>query len=263
MKYTKYDKFIDESYPKERQAVYEKLKKELGLPDDFDSPAESRSVTAVQKPASRWHVLLKKPARLIACISAMAVVCLAIILPFITYGDDLQATTPNPGQTTPPTLTSTDRFYKVEECKEIGITYSLKEYSELNSLSLLYVNWYDMAEIKTSLHVDSQDQADVVYFEEILVHKGTGSIVELYITDVNTKVDKVENYKKGCLNSYIVKRPIIKVFWGADALENGEYHVYKAYFTFGKYDYAVVLRYPVDENSIFDLIDSMLPINRK
>ena len=259
MKYTKYDKLIDESYPEERQAVYEKLKKELGLPDDTVAPAESRSAdTAAEKPASKWRIFLKKPACLAACISAaIAVVCLAIILPFTLNGGGLQTVTP------PSTQAPSDRFCKAAACKEIELNYSLKEYSYRNSLSILYVNWYDIAEIKTSLHVDNEDQTDIVYFEEVLIHKGTGSIVELYITDVKTKIDRVEDYRKYCNSIYVIRDPNVAVRWGFDSDEKGEDCTYMAFFTYNKYRYTLVLRYPMDENSIFELVDSMLPKNKK
>lgn len=265
MKYTKYDKLIDESYPEERQAVYEKLKKELGLPDDTVAPAESRSAdTAAEKPASKWRIFLKKPACLAACVSAAtAVVCLAIILPFTLNNDGgLQATMPNPTPNPPQTSVTTDRFIKAEECEEIEIEYSIKEYSELNNLSLLYIDWYDMAEFKTSLHVDNEDSTDIAYFEEIMMHKGTGAIVELYITDLRTAVDKVEEYKKSTRYAYVTKYPYTTVFWGVGSVNKWEPYRYQAFFKYENYIYTLVLKYTLDENEIFDLIDSMLPKKR-
>ena len=268
MKYTKYDKLIDESYPEKRQAVYERLKKELNLPDAPVAPAQSRrAANAAKKPAekksaSKWRTFFKHPARLAACLSAaMAVFCLAIILPFTLNGSGSPATTPTPP--TAPTPPTNDRFCKVESCNEINLCYSLKEYSARNKLSLLYIDWYDIADIQTSLHVDKRDQTDIVFLEEVLMHKGTGSIAELYITDLHTQVDKVEDYRKECNHVYIARYSYAVVFWGSDTAENGEPYTYTAYFTFGKYRYTVVLRYPMNENSIFELIDSMLPKIRR
>ena len=263
MKDKQFLKIIEHTYPVQKQAMYEDLKKELNLPDDTAAPAESCSV-AVQKPASKWHNFFKKPARLAACISAAtAVVCLAIILPFTLNNDGgLQDTTPNPTPNPPQTSASTDRFIKAEECEEIEIEYSIKEYSELNNLSLLYVDWYDIAESKTSLHVDNEDHTDIVYFEEIMMHKGTGAIVELYITDLRTAVDKVEAYKKSTKYAYVTKYPYTTVFWGFNMLKNGERYMYEAFFKYENYIYTLVLKYSMDENEIFELIDSMLPKKR-
>ena len=266
MRYTKYDKLIDESYPEERRAVYEKLKKQLGLPDALDAPAESRSKAPAEsrsatpeKAISKWRtsfkIFLKKPARLIACIStAVAVACLAIILPFTLNQGNVPSVTPTP--------TRRERYCYAASCQQIELKYSLKEYSELNKRSLLYIDWYDVADIKTSVHVANDDLTDIVYYEEILKHRGTGSLAELYITDLQTCVDKVEAYKNECKYVYVI-RPSIKVFLGSDTVENGEHEIYEAYFTYGRYEYVIVLRYPMDKNSIFELVNSVLKINKR
>lgn len=252
MKYTKYDKLIDESYPEKRQAVYERLKKELNLPDAPVAPAQSRrAANAEKKPAGKWRTFFKHPARLAACLSAaMAVFCLAIILPFTLKGSGSQtATTP----------TAEDRFCQAAACKEIELSYSLKEYSARNRLSLLYVDWYDVAEIKTSLHVDNEDSTDIVFYQEILRHKYTGSIVELYVTDLHTNVDIFKSYSKVC--KYLYKKlPRSLICWGYVTSENGEIYTYQSWFSYGGYIYFVKLMYPMDENSIFELLDSMLPV---
>ena len=284
MKYDEFHKLIEEQNPEKKQFLFKCAMDGLSLPVESMN-AESRSATAetqcgapaagvsaAQKPKNKRRTsfkrFFKQPVRLAAYISAaVAVACLAIILPFTLKGSGSQTATTNPS-TTPE-----DRFCVAASCKEIELRYSLKEYSARNHLSLLYVDWYAKAEIKTSLHVDNEDQTDIVYYEEILKHKGTGSIAELYITDLHTKVDRVEDYKKVCEYSYIIERPVgnsnilklpvAKVYWGSDTYENGEYNTYIANFTFGKYEYTLVLRYAMDENSIFELIESMLPWNRK
>ncbi|MCH5147482.1 MAG: hypothetical protein J1F61_05730 [Clostridiales bacterium] len=277
MKSKEFEKIIDSSYNKEMQAIYDNLKKKLNVPDDsVSAPAEIRNtespsaVTAAakqaakpaQKPASKrrqsFKNFFKQPARLAACVSAaVAIVCVAIMLPFtLKGGNGLQATTPSTSDN--PSITD-DRFCAAATCKEIELSYSLKEYSARNNLSLLYVDWYDKAEIKTSLHVNKEDSNDIVYYEEILKHKSRGSIVELYITDTRTRVDKVEFYKKDCRYVYFTKRPNVFVAWGYDTNEKGEHDTYTAILPYGNRIYVLVLRYPIYENDIFELIDSMLP----
>lgn len=262
MKDKQFQKLIEHSYPEKKQAMYDDLKKQLNLPDDaLEVTATAAESTQNQKPASKWRNFFKSPARLAACVSAaLAVACLAIILPFtLNRGNGLQATTP-------PSISddSEERLVAAAACKEIKLDYSLKEYSTRNDLSLFYIDRYDIADIITSLYVDEKDQTDIVYYEEILIHKGTGSIAELYITDTRTKVDKIQDYKMGCTKlykAYIVKANYVNVLWGTDTfISGGRTHTYyKAYFNYGNYQYVVALRYPVDENEIFDLIDSMVP----
>ena len=258
MKDKQFLNIIERAYPVRKQAMYEDLKRELNLPD-ITLDSVKKPVTA--KPAGKWRNnfknFFKTPARLAACISmAVAVICLAIVLPVTLNQSGLQPANP--------TQTQKERYCYAASCREDRLSYTLKEYSELNKLSLLYVDWYGVAEIKTSLHVDKRNRSDVIFYQEILMHNGIGSIVELYITDAHTKVDVVEEYKKTCGRVYVIKQSNVqpynvRVFWGTETAENGGSYTYKAYFTYEKYIYTVVLRYPMDGNDIFELIDSMLP----
>ena len=277
MKYDEFHKLIEEQNPEKKQFLFKCAMDGLSLPIESMN-AESRSATAetqcgapaagvsaAQKPKNKRRTsfkrFFKQPARLAACISAaVAVACLAIILPFTLNGSGSQTATTNPS-TTPE-----DRFCVAASCKEIELNQTLKDYSELNNLSLLYVDWYGKAEVKTSLHVDNEDQTDIVYYEEILEHKYTGSIVELYITDPFTRVDKIFNYWKGCKNIYTVytsKNNYTQVMWCFDRVFPWGPYECRAWFRYGKYTYTVVLRYPIDENDFFELIDTMLPKNRR
>lgn len=261
MKDKQFRNLIENAYPVQKQAMYEDLKRELNLPDGdaVFAPAECVSVAlvessgaAIQKPASRWRTFFKKPARLAACLSMVAAfVCLAIILPFTLNQGGVQPETPP--------IISEDRYVEAVACKEIKLDYSLKEYSERNDLQLLYVNWYDVADAVTSLNVDKEDQTDIVFYHEILQHKYTGSIVELYINNLHTRVDIILDYYKLFKYDYVSKPSYVSVAWGYDTVENGEHYTYVAGFKYGNYRYTLVLRYPIDDNDIFELIDSVVP----
>ena len=254
MKYEEFDKLIEEQNRPKKQERLQRIKERLSYIAESVNAAEKQA----QKPASKWRTsfknFFKTPARLAACISAaVAVACLAIILPFtLGSGNGPQTATTNPP------ATPQDRYCIAATCKEIELSYSLKEYSTRNNLSLLYVDWYDKAEIKTSVHVNKEDSTDIIYYQEILEHK-RGSIVELYITDAHTKVDKFVEYTKICRHHY-GENSRYGVYWGIDRVVNGSPYSYKAWFMHDEYNYFIELIYPVTENDIFELIDSMLSI---
>ena len=259
MKYDEFHKLIEEPNTEKKQALFNKAMEGLALPVEIQCVASAAE--PVKKPAGKRRIkhFFKQPARLAACVSlATAVVCLAIILPFALNNDDgLQAATPTP--TPPQVSTTTDRFVKIEDCEEVELKYSLKEYCESNGLSLLYVDWYDKAEIKTSMHVNKENSFDIVFYQEILKHR-RGSIIDLYITDLHTHVDRFDEYTKLCKNHYVKNLPKVqvKVVWGVDGVLNGEPYAYKAWFKYGEYLYFINLMYPMTENDIFEVIDSML-----
>ena len=265
MKYEEFDKLVEEPNPEKKQALFNCLIERLPYPAEIwntESPSAATTATAAEKPAekpaSKWRSsfknFFKQPARLAACVSAaVAVACLAVILPFTLNGGSGSQTA-----TTDPSTTPEDRFCAAAACKEIELKYSLKEYSASNNLSLLYVDWYDVADIKTSLHVNKEDSTDIIYYQEILEHKHTGSIVELYVTDAHTKVDKFVEYAKICRQHY-GESFNYGIYWGIDRVVNGSPYSYKAWFRHDEYNYFIELIYPMTENDIFELIDSMLP----
>ena len=239
MNYDKFHKLLEEPNAEKKQVLFERAMEGLSLP--------------VQRPASNRRRSIKnfkRPARLAACISmAVAVACLAIILPFAV----------NQGGVQPATPIQEERYVEAAACNEIKLDYSLKVYSERNDLYLLYVNWYDVADVITSLNVDKKDKTDIVFYHETLMHKGTGSIVEFYISDTRTHVDITDEYRKLCKGRYITVNPRVNVFWGYDTAENGKHYTYVADFIYEKFHYTLVLKYPMYENDIFDLIDSVVP----
>ena len=278
MKSKEFEKFIDSSYNNEVQAIYDNLKKKLNVPDDsVPAPAEIRnsvspSATAKQdrqSPASKrlasFKNFFKKPARLAACVSmAVAVACLAIILPFtLNNRNDLPAVTP-PSVSDDPS-NQKERYCAAAACRQMELKYTLKEYSARHALSLLYVDWYDVAAIKTSMYVNKENSFDIIYYQETFEHKYTGSLVEFYITDYRTCVYELELCKRPCRNEYVAKFPesdiylgYTKVFWGFEPVEDGEPVTYMAYFNVGNYRYLLVMRYPETENNFFELINSVL-----
>ena len=229
MKYKKFHKLIEENTAEQKQAVYQKLQQDLALPEDA-SPAQKRNTV--------WQNLLKKPAHLAACLStAVAVVCLAIILPLTLNGD------------TPPT--PPNRYTSGRDSYQLDMDCTLKEYAMQNGLSMLYVDWYDITDnVKMRLHVNPDDHGDVYYYEEFITHAETGYTVFLYVTDLFTKIDIFDRFE-ACDNEEIING--VSVHW------KGNDHASSAYFEYGDYRYFVDLMYPPAKDSVLKIVQSMIP----
>lgn len=209
-----------------KEAMRKKVKERLNLPADTEQEHS--------KPA---RSLFKKRYRIFASVSAaLAVVCIAIVLPIVLNRD------------TGPI----ERYCHAADCVETVADYTVKDYSERNNLSLLYIDWYDIAdEIQTKFFVNANNSSDIIYFQEMLVHGETGSIVTLYITDLYTQVDILEDKENACENVEYISS--IKVCW--------EYRNVKcsAYFEYLGRRYVIELRYPMAEDSVLELVESMIP----
>lgn len=230
MKYKKFHKLIEESNAGQKQATYQSIKEELNLPQTSEPDKKS---------ACKRRNFFKKPARLAACISAaVAVVCLAIILPF----------TLNSGATP---QTPSERYCQASNCEGKRLDCTLKEYSEQNNLSILYLDWYDFADSQATLFVNKEDETDIVYIEEELRDGGeTGYVVRMYITDIHTKVDTFEYFTS---SENIYNFSSVQVYWSYETLRQ------RAYFEYNGYKYHIEMDNDIYEGKILEIVEAMLP----
>ena len=227
MKY-KVHKTLEAKNPKRKAALDNRIKKELNISDDSSS---EKTEIPFKKPFYKTY-------RFFAGIStALVAVCLAIVLPM----------TLNKGEDGP-----TIHYRNAEDCLESQIEYSLKEYSERNNVSYLYIDWYNIAEeIQTKLYFSMDNPDDLIYIQEMLVNGETGSIVFLSITDKYTRLDILEAFEDVCITENVVEGIIVK---------SGSFgKVDKAYFEYGNYRYFIELSYPLSDDYILEVIEGMIP----
>lgn len=217
---------IEKKNPQGKETLRKKVKERLNLPDETEQ-AQGKSVLS----------FFKKRYRIVASVSAaLVVVCFAIVLPIVLTRDTRQ----------------TERYCHAADCVEIVADYTVKDYSEQNNVSLLYIDWYDFAdEIQTKVYVNTNNSSDIIYFQETLVNGEIGSFAVLYITDLYTKVDVFESFWDNCPRIEIIDS--IQVNWNYKNAKG------MAYFEYSGYRYFIELTsYPMDENAILDLVESMI-----
>ena len=238
MKYKKFHKLIEESNAEQKQATYQSLQEELNLPE-VTAPA--------QKPAGKLRNFFKKPARLVACLSAAVVaVCLAIVLP-VTLNNS--GGTPNP----PAPPTPSERFLAGDKGYKIELDCNLKEYALQNGLTMLYLDWYDIADyVDTAMRVNPDDHDDVYYLSEHITDGETGAAVSLFITDLFTRIDSFDRFLQ--LGNQVTINNGVSIHWYGNDKHSS------AYFEYGDYRYFVELMYPFAEDSILEIVQSMLPL---
>lgn len=227
MNYNKFHKLIEEQNPEEKEALYERLKAKLNLPEE---PKEVKT-----KQSSGFRSFFKKPARIISCASAaLVVICLAIVIPLA-----LNNKVPE------------ERYCTASDCVLQEIT-SIKEYAEENQKSILYLDWYDTAdEIQTELYVNSSDLSDLIYIKEKFFNSSSNQLVNFYLTDNHTRVDVFEGFLQNCLNESIYNST--KVNW---INQNSKK---LAYFEYGGYRYYIEMVSSTSEQTILEIVESVLP----
>ena len=203
--------------------MYQKIESKLHL-----------SAKKAEKKPNIWHnIAFRRTA-----IAAMAVliVCLAIVIPLALKDKDKPDV----------------RYCYMADCEMIELDCNARDYASQNSSSILFVDWYDVAEeVITTLYVNKADNQDIVYIEEVIINGETGDQIKLSVCNVSTKVDILEGYASYCGNESIVKS--IKVKWGRNN------KVSSAFFEYNGYKYYLELSYPMTENAILEIVEAMLP----
>lgn len=214
-------KLIEQQEPEAKERMWQRIKAELNLPD-APQPAP---VSAKPKQWKKWTAI---------AAALVCVITLSIVLPLTLGGEKVRY------------CTSTQ--YVV---KDLG--KSLKDYSAAHDNNLLYVNWYDVAEDRTTEygHI-TENENDIVFFKEWIVNGETGEELTLSITDTKTRVDIFNRYYDGNgeTQSSIDKT---NIQW------NINYVSTLALFQYNKNIYYLELNVGDAQERLTEIIEGMLP----
>lgn len=162
-------------------------------------------------------------------------VCLAIVLPI-----SLRSA---------PQEQPEDRYRSSAELTFSDLGCTIKEYGEQTGKSILYIDWYDVSEYVSKKYYLPEDENDIVYLCEQMVHLDLGYEVTLSVTDVHTHVDALDLNAGSLDREYEYKNVNIK--WGIASDSTS------AFFEKDGYKYYVELEYPTSEDAVLDIVKNM------
>lgn len=111
----------------------------------------------------------------IMSVAAVLIVTLAIVLPIVLQPQD-----------------DIIRYSDADTLSYETLNCNLKEYYEVNKLSLLYLDWYDFAEgLITTRYYEVGKESNTVYLRETIID-GDGYVIELSVMKRNIIVDSLE-----------------------------------------------------------------------
>ena len=187
-----------EEYREEANSMYEKIHEQV----------EASIVKHAQTKKKR-----KKLFTGILSVAVVLVVTLAIVLPIVLQPQDDEI-----------------RFSDFEVLRPDTLDCNLKEYYELNNLSLLYLDWYENAEdLNTVRYYEEGKKNNTVYLSEFFTDGYWGFTVKLTVMKRNIVVEsfdeKFEEYKTKNIGetqiSYVLHRNL--------GVAKFEYQGYKYY----------------------------------
>ncbi len=225
MKEEKIHNHIEEQKTEEKEALFSRLSSEIEF-----TPSKPVKTNV-------------NPKVLALAVPAAVLICLCIIIvPIIILNSNKE-----------PDI----RYYTLDYCVYQPLDCSLKEYGQKNNVNLLYIDWYDLSDCTTQLYVDKNDQSRVVYFEEILLNFEKEIVATLYITDIYTKMDFLDEFCEGCNESTTLNKLTVNYH---NAIPRESY----AYFQYNKYSYYISLQSMSeslnDEQLIINIVESMLQL---
>ncbi len=214
-------KLIERQDEEGKKALYARVCDGLGLETKVKPAPHS-------KRALLWRVLV--PAL------SFCIICLAIILP-IALKNRVE---PNP-----------DRYCLSVDCVEVALDTNVKEYASENGKTILYIDWYDIAEeVTTKSYVNKDDSNDVIYIDERILNGETGDMIRLSIFDKHTYLDAFDSFMNETFNEYDYNT--VKIKW----TENMQLSM--GMIKFGDYRYYVQISQPSEAVDIVEILKGMV-----
>lgn len=203
-----------EEYREESQAVYERIHEQVEASIVKHARAKKRR---------------KKFLTGIASVAAVVIVVLAIVLPITLQ---------------PQSQEQEFRYSDADVLISDELDCNLKEYYAVNSLSLLYLDWYKNAEyLFTERYYEEGKESETVYLTETIIDGNTGYTVEISVMKRNIVVEsfdeRFEEYETMNIDNTQVAY-ILNKKW---SLAKFEYQGYKYYL---KINYGTTLEFLVE-----------------
>lgn len=125
----------------------------------------------------------------------------------------------------------------------------LKEVANLGDGDILYLDWYDVTDYwETGIYELNEEQQIIGYYEKI-VDINTGSIISIQNVYKEYQLEGLDIYTNTNRTEIV----------NGVELHIGETMDYSyANFSYGKYNYFVIIEYPVDANSILEILNELL-----
>lgn len=206
---------IEQEEAEAKQRIWARISPQLGLESTSKQPPVAKRKTW------KWATL---------AIALVCIVTLSIVLP-LTLKD------------------SGSRYCDYDDYTTDSLGKTLQEYFSEHNKSLLYVDWYGVAEeVKTSYGYMVGNKNDIVFFEEKFIAT-TGEELTFAVTDNKTQVDKYKFFYENC-TELAVKNATVK-FSSSRGYTNATFE-YKGYIYY--------LRLKVDDGQerLTEIIEDML-----
>ena len=222
----KFHQFIEELNQEEKEISWKKIQEQ--------DISETGSIQQVAfSSVKRNGVALWKKA-LLGCLVSIIVVGAGV------FGDIKLFAKEDPPST---------RYCDTSMYDAIDVQLTLKDRFEQEEKIILFLDWYEITDYYADRAYELKDShAEIGYYEQI-VDINTGSLVEINVVKKEYKLQALEIYSQMTEISSVMD---VQVDWISSV--NMQYAV----FSYQEYNYYISLEYPMEEDSILDIVEEML-----
>lgn len=143
------------------------------------------------------------------------------------------------------------RYCTQADYTEQKIEQSIKEYAVKSNKNLLYLDWYENAASLVDYRYTLNDTGEVICYSEYITNGDTGDAIKIYITDMYTEIDILENISISCNREVDFEEISIKCGYS--------YSFAYSIFDYDNYRYYLELEQPLSETAILDFVAEMIP----
>lgn len=140
----------------------------------------------------------------------------------------------------------TQADYSVQKIEE-----SIKEYSVKSNKKLLYLDWYEKADLLEDYCYSLNDTGEIICYNENIINGETGDNIKIYVTDNYTDIDLLQNIKNASDSIQEIKN--ISVNYGST------YLFAYSMFEYENCRYYLELNDPLTDTAILDFVAEMIP----
>ena len=140
------------------------------------------------------------------------------------------------------------RYCDATMYEAVDVQITLKDRVEQEGKAILFLDWYQITDYYADKVYQLKDPWDEIGYYEQIVDINTGSLVEINAIKKQYELENLDVYSKMTGTSTIQG---IQIDWRY--LGDMQY----ATFSYQEYDYYISLEYPMEEDSILDIVEEM------
>ena len=142
-----------------------------------------------------------------------------------------------------------NRYCDSDSYDAIPTEMTLKEFVDSEQKTFLYLDWYEITDYCLNRIYRLNESEEIIGYREEIMDINTGSLVQIHILLKGYQLEALDVFQNTNSVAYISG---VQVEWKSIG------DISYAKFEYGEYDYYIALEYPMETDSILDVVQELL-----